>query len=108
MFGHGPGRTVNVSALLEPGILVGCEDAERATAQGQHFVAFKDHLVLAQVQRDAGFGQAAPRACLAGQCGGLVVVVGVDGLHAQLPGQRHDLVLGPAVPHDQPGAFHAV
>ncbi len=60
------------------------------------------------MQRHAAVGQQATQLGVACECGGLVVVVGVDRLHAQPGGQRRYLVGRPAVAHDQPGALDAV
>ena len=65
-------------------------------------------MVLAGVQHDAGVGQAAAHAGVAGQRVGFVVVVGVDRLHAQLRRQPRHLVDGQPVAHEQPGAVDAV
>ena len=60
------------------------------------------------MQRHAALGQQSAHAGVAGQRRGFVVVAGVDGLHAQGGGQRRDLLVRPAVAHQQGGAFDAV
>ena len=65
-------------------------------------------MVLAQVEGNTGLGQAATGVRVTRQRPRLVVMIGVDRLHTQLGGQCGDLFDRVAVPHDQPGAFHAV
>ena len=60
------------------------------------------------MQRDAGLGQPAAHLGVSRQRAGLVVVVGVDRLHAELHGQRRQQRLHIAVANDQPDPRHAV
>ena len=71
-------------------------------------MALEDRVVLVQVQHDAGMGQRAEHALVALARAGLVVVVGVDRLHAELARQLRDLGAGRAVAHDQADALDAV
>ncbi len=71
-------------------------------------VALEDRVVLVQVQHDAGVRQRAEHLLVALARGGLVVVVGIDRLHAELAGQPRDLVDRRAVAHDQPDPLDAV
>jgi hypothetical protein len=82
-------------------------------AGGEHFVSFEDHVVFAAVQRNAQFGQGATDLAVACQGLGFVIMVGVDGLHMELPGKTWQLLGGEAVPNEQtalglPGAQRLV
>src|SRR5690606_1910085 len=85
----------------EPRALVGREHAERRPAGGEDLAALEDDVILAGTEADAEHGERGAHARVARPGVGLVVVVGVDGLHAELARERRDLRHGVAVEHDE-------
>ena len=93
--------------LLQPGALVGREDAVGAALLGHDLVAVPQHLVLHVGKRNAQRRQRARHAGVAGAGAGLVVAAGQHLAHAQLAGQLHDALGRRPVAHDQAAARRA-
>ncbi len=105
---HRVGPEVKIVDFPEPGIFVGCENAVRCAAQGQHLPALEDHMVLEAVKCLAVPRQRLADPRVACQRSGFVIMVGKNGFGGQLLcHRRHDLVR-PAVLHDQSGMGHAM
>ena len=101
---HRVGLQVEGIELLQPRVLVGREDGERAPGSGQHLVPLEDHLVLEGVERDPRRRERARHLGVAVLRGRLVVVVREDRRDAQLAREPRDRVARPAVQHREPAA----
>ena len=76
----------------QPRVLVRREHGKRLAGLRQHLVALEDHVVLARLERDAAVGEVVRDGGVAVARRRLVVVVRVDGVHAEVRRERADRV----------------
>jgi len=68
---------------------------------GQHFAALKNDMVFEGLKTNTKVGQSTADMGVAGQCIGLVVVVGIHLLHTQFVGEARYFISGHGMAHDE-------